>query len=206
MGIGMLGFLFNDLVFIAVAKFSQNIPGGYWNLILGPIVEGFLGGFTACLAAFYAYIADTTTPGGRSHVYSLALGLVFTGMALGPSIGSLMIGATGHVLSVFYMTTVVHFLFLLYVFFLMPESVTKEEMFAARGRYNALRPSSTENRLFGSLKRALSFLAPLSVFLPPITSPGLSYKKCKRDWNLTFIAGVYAFTILLMVQCLAFLV
>lgn len=44
MGIGLLGFLFYDLVFIVVAKYSAHLPGGYWNLIWGNLVEGCLGG------------------------------------------------------------------------------------------------------------------------------------------------------------------
>lgn len=33
-----------DFTFILVALFSKRLPGGYWFLMLGPIVEGSLGG------------------------------------------------------------------------------------------------------------------------------------------------------------------
>ena len=33
-----------DMIFLSVFWFYKYIPGGYWFLVLGPIVEGFLGG------------------------------------------------------------------------------------------------------------------------------------------------------------------
>ena len=32
------------MTFLSVFWFYEYIPGGYWFLLLGPIVEGFLGG------------------------------------------------------------------------------------------------------------------------------------------------------------------
>lgn len=43
-GITILGVLVVDFTFILTALFSKRLPGGYWFIILGPIVEGCLGG------------------------------------------------------------------------------------------------------------------------------------------------------------------
>lgn len=44
MGISMLGLLINDLTFIVTAFFLDHLPGGYWFLMVGFILEGLLGG------------------------------------------------------------------------------------------------------------------------------------------------------------------
>lgn len=44
MGFAAFGILITDFTFIFVAKFSRALPGGYHFLLLGPLVEGLLGG------------------------------------------------------------------------------------------------------------------------------------------------------------------
>lgn len=44
MGISLLGLLMNDLNFIFVTRFFRYAPGGYWFLLVGPIIEGSVGG------------------------------------------------------------------------------------------------------------------------------------------------------------------
>lgn len=54
MGISILGLVLNDFNFIFVASFSQKLYGGYWLLLVGPIIEGLLGG--TCLERGSSYI------------------------------------------------------------------------------------------------------------------------------------------------------
>lgn len=44
MGISVIGLLLTDFNFIFVSLFTERVPGGYWFLLLGPVVEGSLGG------------------------------------------------------------------------------------------------------------------------------------------------------------------
>ena len=44
LGCAVVGLLIADLTFLCVFWFYDYIPGGYWFLLLGPLVEGFLGG------------------------------------------------------------------------------------------------------------------------------------------------------------------
>ena len=44
MGISIIGLLLTDFNFIMVALFPRHVPGGYWFLLVGPMVEGALGG------------------------------------------------------------------------------------------------------------------------------------------------------------------
>jgi hypothetical protein len=48
MGISIIGLLLSDIIFILVAWFSPFLPGNYWFLLLGPVLEGALGG--GCIA------------------------------------------------------------------------------------------------------------------------------------------------------------
>jgi hypothetical protein len=51
MGISIIGILFSDVIFILVAWFAPFLPGNYWFLLLGPVLEGALGG--GCFALSY---------------------------------------------------------------------------------------------------------------------------------------------------------
>lgn len=44
MGISLLGLLITDFNYINVYYFSKYLPGGYWFLLVGPVIEGVLGG------------------------------------------------------------------------------------------------------------------------------------------------------------------
>lgn len=59
MGISMVGLVVNDLTFIITAFFSDHLPGGYWFLIVGFILEGLLGGKScnSVLIRRYVYLS-----------------------------------------------------------------------------------------------------------------------------------------------------
>ncbi|KAF8163650.1 major facilitator superfamily domain-containing protein [Crassisporium funariophilum] len=207
MGISVLGLLITDFNFIFVTLCFRHIPGGYWFLVVGPIIEGFLGGMTSGVAAFHAYMADTTTENNRSRVFSLSLGLLFTGMALGPTLGSLLIRFTGQTLSVFFVAASMHVLYAFLVWFIIPESLPKKHMALSKTKYaDALRDTALDREQNPAVsflvksKRIFAFLSPLTIFTPeeeklttrnPLKAP-------KKDWNLTLLALGYAFTISMM--------
>ena len=80
----------------------------------------------------HAYMADCTAPSERSRTFSLSLGLLFIGMAFGPTLGSILIRESGSTLSVFYLATAVHLGYALMVWTVLPESLGKRAMQAAR--------------------------------------------------------------------------
>jgi hypothetical protein len=135
----------------------------------------------------------------RSQIFSLNLGLLFTGLAVGPTLGSLLIRSTGQTLSIFYATTICHFLYTFVVFLVLPESATKEQMGRARSKYDAeLLNSSVEGEhdslvgLFRRIKRFSAFLSPLSIFMPSQQNIDGSVSNDRtRDWNLTLLAVAY---------------
>lgn len=201
MGISMLGLLANDLIFIITAFFVEWLPGGYWFLILGFALDGMVGGMTTGIATSHAYLADSTHRSERSGIFSLALGIMFVGVALGPVIGGILIRATGSTLSTFYLAAAVHALHAASMFLIVPESQTKARASGAQKRRQVSLDRRNDSALSVAsvFKSAMKFFSPLAVLLPErISADGNPLKRSKRDWSLCFIAASYGFTMSLM--------
>ncbi|KDR73681.1 hypothetical protein GALMADRAFT_251462 [Galerina marginata CBS 339.88] len=206
MGISIIALLITDFNFIMVTLFSKHIPGGYWFLVVGPAIEGLLGGMTTGIAALHGYLADTTTESDRSRIFSLSLGLLFTGMALGPTLGALLIRFTGQTISVFYVAASLHVVYTILVWTTIPESLDKKKMDQAKAKYAVdLLETANEREvnpavgLLVRLRRLFAFLSPLTIFMPEEEKhTGNPLKKPKKDYNLTLMALGYGFTISLM--------
>jgi hypothetical protein len=53
LGISVVGLLITDLNFIQVVFNFRRLPGSYWFLIVGPIVEGSFGGTFLALVHYF---------------------------------------------------------------------------------------------------------------------------------------------------------
>ena len=86
-----------DLSFLIVSQYHTVLPGGYWFILIGPLLDGLLGGMcdadprariinvlrgklghTALTAASHAYFADCTDPEYR---YVMFAEVVYVGSA-----------------------------------------------------------------------------------------------------------------------------
>ncbi|KAH9930705.1 major facilitator superfamily domain-containing protein [Fomitopsis serialis] len=198
MGFAVAGMLITDVTFIATAKYSRLLPGGMWFLLLGPFVDGCLGSYATVMAAVHAYIADTVDPAERARSFSLLIGLVFTGMSIGPTLGSLLINRTHNVLIVFYVATVAHILFALSTWFVVPESLAPIQLQQARRLHETGAAAAKKRPWF---QKAFGFLAPLALLLPGAVGEGKQtnpLKKPKRDWSLFLLALANGFVLLLI--------
>lgn len=161
-------------------------------------------GQTLINATIHAYIADCTSPALRSGVFSLNLGLLFTGVAIGPVLGGLLIRFTGTFIVVFYTSAIIHVIYALLVWFVIPESLSKADMLDARARYKAANEEYFAAHAHGGVlvffKRMFSFLTPLAIFLPVRVDGGKPGKGQRKDWNLLFIVSSYGFVISLLVS------
>lgn len=175
----------------------------------------------------HAYLADCSAPGARSRLFSLGLGLLFVGMAIGPTIGALLIRATGTPLVVFYLATGVHLAYALWVWCVVPESLPLSARRVNRKRIEERvrreveeeREASEEGegerrgkmvrilQVLMKTKRVFAFLSPLSIFAPEevVAAPGAFLGKRRKDWSLTFVALAYAFAAFVMVSSLYFI-
>lgn len=127
-------------------------------------------------------------------------------MALGPTMGGVLISVTNNILSVFYLSIVLHMVYAILVWFFIPESLHKNQMIASRLRHkeelNTLKVSR-EGVAAGftvRFKRAFEFLSPLALFVPPRVEEEHPVRGWKRDWNLTFVAAAYGLVVLIIVS------
>nr|CAG8546577.1 15308_t:CDS:2 [Entrophospora candida] len=122
--ISIFGTIFAFLIIILV--------GNYWRIIgiklmfIGAIVEGLCGGIIAINTACHAYTSDCISPENRSLSFGLMNAFAFGGMTVGPTLGGLIIKKTGSVLSIFYIAMFAQSIFLLFVIFILPESLSSE--------------------------------------------------------------------------------
>ncbi len=84
------------MCFILVATFPYLAPGGYRALLIGPTIDGLLGGFSTISATIHAYLSDVTPDGSRATVFARLGGIMMTGFAVGPVLGSFVIRWTGN--------------------------------------------------------------------------------------------------------------
>ncbi|KZO96709.1 MFS general substrate transporter [Calocera viscosa TUFC12733] len=177
-----LGLLVTDVVFLLVCRFRFSMSR--WVLVMGPIVEGLMGGWTAMQAAINAYASDAINPQDRVKIFSRFFGLIYIGVALGPVISGFLVKMTDNLISVFYLSASSWLLLALLFATALPESLSQETMTKKRHEREAKRLAHK-----GSW---LNFAAPLIIFVPR-----KRVGRLRRDWNVTMI-GMAAFCMLLV--------
>jgi len=82
----------SDLTFILVATPGSALAShGHKLLIIAPIIEGSLGGWSTLQSATSSYVSDCTSSGSRAKIFSRFTGVFYLGFALGPTIGGWII-------------------------------------------------------------------------------------------------------------------
>ncbi|PPQ63642.1 hypothetical protein CVT24_004416 [Panaeolus cyanescens] len=204
MAISLLGSLAADIVYISVFYLYSIIPGGSWFLLAAPIVEGITGGMAAGEASLQSYMSDITDEGNRSRFFSLTAGLMLVGVAVGPTLGSIIISYTHQTLSVFYLAAAIHFLLALWALFVLPESSSEEQRQKSKEKYlqevhnSFVQRESDTAGTFTKFQHMVPFLRPLAVFIPRHEKVSNPLKRPKRDWSLTLLALGYGSTVAIM--------
>ncbi|KAI0782329.1 major facilitator superfamily domain-containing protein [Abortiporus biennis] len=201
-----LGLFLTDLTFILVSTpHSIFASHGHKLLIISPIIEGLLGGWSTLQAATSAYVSDCTSDGSRSKIFSRFTGVFFLGFSLGPTIGAYLIrhpflqGNTGTsvhngqpmVTSVFYIAALCSFVNMLFVLFVFPESIGKlkgkgkavdveRDESVAANEEDSLETDSAGGSFLEKL------LSPLELFKPRVVSRPEG--GTRHDWSLTLVA------------------
>jgi len=122
----------------------------------------------------------------RSRIFSRFFGLLFIGVAFGPSLGSLAERLTDNPCVVFYLAFALHAIAALFAWFIIPESLLPAQM-------EATRRTRVEEREGHWFSRMFSFLSPLAVFAPLPQKGGVSPQNAlKKDWSLTWLALSFA--------------
>lgn len=133
------------------------------------------------------------------------MGLMFIGIGLGPTFGSVVTHLTGSPLTVFYIATAGHLFFAAAVATVVPESLSLRRMMESRRLHSdALDQASRTPRkrgLWASFKKLFGFLTPLSLFYPQaVIENSNPLKRPKRDWNLVLLAIGFGCSLLIFVS------
>jgi MFS family permease len=177
-------------------------------LILAPIIEGLLGGWSTLQSATTAYISDCTSDGSRARIFSTFTGVFYLGLSAGPAIGAFLIKhpfmpfvgridvhPIQNVTSVFWAAIFCSFVNVCLTTFVFPESLPKEKRLA---RTVPVARNDEDDEVSGSQSRdkrpkdwiglgiIKGFLSPLAIFLPKVvpSRDGTG----KKDWSLTLLA------------------
>lgn len=90
------GMFLNDVSLFTIASFPHLITHSYYLLLLGPILDGILGGYSTATATMYAYISDVTPDGSRASEFGWLATSLTAGSTIGPVLGSTLISTTGN--------------------------------------------------------------------------------------------------------------
>ena len=190
MSITVLGLVLCESIIIIVARCPDTVSV-YW-ILLGYAMDGLSGSFIAAMALSYAYASDCTAPDKRHVVFGYYQATLFAGIAFGPIVAGYIVKATGQLLSIFYIALVAHGLFLFFLLFIVPESLTKKRQLLARqkriGSFSEdeqRTPSSWSSLLLKPLTIATNLFQPLTILWP--TAEGT--KPALRQ-NLVLLAAV----------------
>lgn len=178
------GLFLTEIITILVAKYPDSLH--YRWLLAGAAFDGISGSFTVGMALTHAYAADCTSPPKRGVAFGYFHACLFTGIAFGPLIAAALIKATNELLLVFYVALGIHTMFIFFVAFAVPESLTKKRQLLAREKH----AREGEGIFWGGYTsvwvwRKLNILEPLKVLWP--TGPGSS---SRLRTNLFLLASV----------------
>ncbi|SCV74651.1 BQ2448_7680 [Microbotryum intermedium] len=131
--LAMFGTIVMDAVVLITVQYHHIV--GYRFLILGPVIDGLLGGATTAQATSNAYLADCTDAGSRARIFSVLGGVIFAGIAIGPTLGAILVRQSGSIILPFYVALAMHITYASVMLFVIPESLTKTRQHAARERH-----------------------------------------------------------------------
>lgn len=128
-----LGGVGAEIIVILAAKYPHVIS--YKWMILGAAFDGLTGSFTAGSVLSHSYTSDCTPPSKRSVSISYLHACLFSGLAFGPLLAAYFVKRTGSLLSIFYITLGCHIVFILFILFVIPESLSKRKQLLAREKF-----------------------------------------------------------------------
>lgn len=130
MALASCGGLLSEVVTILCAKYPQTF--NYRWMLLGAVFDGITGSFTAGSILSQSYTSDCTPPSKRAVSIGYVHACLFTGLAVGPLMAGYFVKWTGSIISIFYVALGCHAFFIVFVRFVMPESLSKRRQLLAR--------------------------------------------------------------------------
>jgi len=185
-----LGALAGEVLTILAAKYPGTVHVNW--ILVGYALDGLCGSFIVGMAISHSYATDCTPPQKRNVAFGYFHACLFTGIAVGPIIAGYVInartkyvGKTEAVLLVFYMALACHVIFVVFLAFIIPESLSKSRQESAHEKYREERERLGPASDWINQLRGINIFAPLKILWP--TGPGTS---SALRWNLFLLAAV----------------
>jgi hypothetical protein len=165
-----LGTVLAEIITVIVAANTESVS--IYLLLLGALLDGLGGSFTAILALSSSYASDCTIPEKRSVAFGYLHGSIFTGIAAGPFLVAMLMKRAHDIMGIFYSALASHVLFLGAVMLIIPESQSGEQKQMAREKHQ-MKKSHKEGVGWLSWRRwnPKKVIAPLSILFPPVGRP-----------------------------------
>jgi MFS family permease len=183
------GTLFGEVITILAAKFPETVHVNW--ILVGYCLEGISGSFIVSMACAHSYASDVVSPQKRNIAFSYFHACLFGGIAIGPALAGYIIdareklvGKTEAVLLIFYIALGVHFFFIAFLIFLLPESLSKARQEAAQEKYQEELERHEPAQDWINQLRSVNLFRPLKILWP--TGPGTS---SAVRWNLLLLAA-----------------
>jgi hypothetical protein len=179
------GQIINEIITIFAASYPDTIS--YYWLLLGCVFDGLGGSFIASMTLSHSYAADCTPASQRNVVFGYFHGFLYTGIAVGPVIAGYIV-KEGNFIILFYLAAGCHFIFLLMLIFVIPESIHPSRQKAAQERHR--RHSLTTDNSWQASIRNYNILEPLQILRAPSNFPGLRRNMLFLAATDTIVFGV----------------
>ncbi|KAF7885573.1 uncharacterized protein EAF02_004082 [Botrytis sinoallii] len=131
--ISSFGSFLTEIVTILAGKYPDIVS--YKWLLAGAVFDGLCGSFIAGMALTHAYAADCTAPPKRAVAFAYFHACLFSGIAFGPLLAAALLRLTDSLLTVFYVALGIHTFFILFLLFVVPESLTQKRQEIAREKH-----------------------------------------------------------------------
>ncbi|KAF1987974.1 MFS general substrate transporter [Aulographum hederae CBS 113979] len=168
-----IGMLSGEIITIFAATYPETFHVNW--ILVGFFFDGICGSFIAAMALAHSYATDCTPPYKRNVAFGYFHGCLFTGIAVGPIIAGYIIKATGDVRSMFYIALGSHIMFILFLGFIIPESLSKKRQQAAREKHKREKERFAPATDWINQLRQFNLLEPLKILFPkgPGSSPAV---------------------------------
>lgn len=171
----------------AIGYILLGVGGALWVLFLGRIIDGVTAGNQSAL---FAYITDSTEPHERGKWFGYLGGAIGLGFMIGPAIGGLL--GSKSVTLPFYITSAITLLSMLFITFLLPESlpVEKRTTHLTLKSFNTL----THFKEIFSMKEARTLLIMGAYFYVGLNIWQFNASIFFKDvfmWGPSFVGGVF---------------
>ncbi|KAJ3246454.1 hypothetical protein HDU77_008930 [Chytriomyces hyalinus] len=118
----IMSTMIGTLSIIAVASLGISL----WFFVAVHVLQGFMGGYVVLSLCAYAYIGDTTTTENRTRTFLIVDAFAYFAVTIGPFTGGVIYRNLG-LLSVFGIVLMMEMVVLMYVIFILPESLQQKE-------------------------------------------------------------------------------